>query len=290
LRAQIVVALASNELRPGEKLPSTRELARRLSIHPNTVSAVYRTLAERGWLAFRKGSGVYVRELNGNSPLDGCLKLDQMISAFLRLARERGFSLEEIKSRARLWLELQPPDHLLLIDPDRELRQILKAEIRASCNFTIQDISLEELRTTPLAVGAAPVCLYGIAEEARASIPRDTTLLLLHTSPIAGELRKIKNLKPGTFLTIVSHWPGFLDWARKLIAASQIPADLLSFRDARKKGWQAGLRSSAFVLTDLISEPLIPPQCATLVFKIISEESLRALRDYVKEFVPRNSD
>jgi hypothetical protein len=33
--------LLSGDLKPGERLPSTRELARRFSIHPNTVSAGY---------------------------------------------------------------------------------------------------------------------------------------------------------------------------------------------------------------------------------------------------------
>ena len=36
---QVVLAILSGDLRPGERLPSTRELARRFSIHPNTVSA-----------------------------------------------------------------------------------------------------------------------------------------------------------------------------------------------------------------------------------------------------------
>ncbi len=286
LMAQIIIAIVSNDCNPGEKLPSTRELARRLTVHPNTISAVYSRLAEHGWVEFRKGSGMYIRELRGDAPFEGCLELDQMISAFIRLARGHGFSLEEIKNRARLWLELQPPDHLLLVDPDRELRHILKAEIQARCHFPTRDTSLEDLKHSPPATGSVPLCLYGLAEEVRACIPNDTNLLLIHTRPFAEELKKIKSLKPGTFLTVVSHWPGFLEWARKLIAASQMPSELLSFRDARKKGWQAGLDANSCVLTDVLTAPYIPAKCPALIFKIISESSLQNVIKYVEEFSP----
>jgi GntR family transcriptional regulator len=51
--------------------------------------------------------------------------LDQLIAVFLRVARDKGFSLSEIQTRLRHWLALQPPDHFLVIEPDGELRRIL---------------------------------------------------------------------------------------------------------------------------------------------------------------------
>ena len=60
LVTQIVLGIVSNDLKISERLPSTRDLARRYDIHANTVSAAYRELARRGWVQFRKGSGVYV--------------------------------------------------------------------------------------------------------------------------------------------------------------------------------------------------------------------------------------
>ncbi len=45
LVAQISLGIVSRDLRAGDRLPSTRELARRFEIHPNTVSAAYRELA-----------------------------------------------------------------------------------------------------------------------------------------------------------------------------------------------------------------------------------------------------
>ena len=63
LSSQLLLGILSRRLAPGEKLPSVRDLARRLAIHGNTVHAVYRDLAKRGWVQARPGSGVFVAEL-----------------------------------------------------------------------------------------------------------------------------------------------------------------------------------------------------------------------------------
>ena len=97
LITQITLGIVSNDLKPSERLPSTRDLARRYSIHANTVSAAYRELARRGWVEFRKGSGVYVRARN-DEPLDHRLALDQLIGRFFRNLREDGHSLAEIQA------------------------------------------------------------------------------------------------------------------------------------------------------------------------------------------------
>src|SRR6266571_6595005 len=121
LEAQVILGIVSNDLKPGQRLPSTRELARRYKIHSNTVSAAYRRLSQNGWVQFRKGSGVYVRESSIDQPLDSKIELDHLVSVFLRVAREKGFSIAEIQMGLRRWLSLQPPDHFLVIEPDPEL-------------------------------------------------------------------------------------------------------------------------------------------------------------------------
>ena len=62
LVTQVILGILSDDLAPGQRLPSTRELARRFRLHPNTVSAGYRQLERERWVEFRHGSGVYVRD------------------------------------------------------------------------------------------------------------------------------------------------------------------------------------------------------------------------------------
>ena len=46
LSAQLILGVLSGRLAPGERLPSVRELARRLNVHANTISATYQDLAK----------------------------------------------------------------------------------------------------------------------------------------------------------------------------------------------------------------------------------------------------
>src|SRR5580692_11529082 len=69
LTTQGVLGIVCRDLAPGQRLPSTRDLARRFGIHANTASAAYRQLEQEGWLEFRHGSGVYVRASQPATPL-----------------------------------------------------------------------------------------------------------------------------------------------------------------------------------------------------------------------------
>src|SRR6267142_5417018 len=81
LVTQVILGILSDDLAPGQRLPSTRELARRFNLHPNTVSAGYRQLERDRWVEFRRGSGVYIRGSKPGAPLSSALALDQMIAA-----------------------------------------------------------------------------------------------------------------------------------------------------------------------------------------------------------------
>src|SRR5580698_451316 len=116
LATQVVLAVLSGDLKPGDRLPSTRELARRFKIHPNTVSAGYRQLAQDGWVEHRHGSGVYVNR--DPAPTTPEQILDQHIAAFFKAVRELRLPAAAIRQRVAEWIATPPPDHFLLIDPD----------------------------------------------------------------------------------------------------------------------------------------------------------------------------
>jgi DNA-binding transcriptional regulator YhcF (GntR family) len=129
LTIQIMLGILSEDLKPGEKLPSVRELARRCHIHSNTASAAYRDLEARGWLAFRKGTGVYVRDLRG-SPGEGPSTLDNLIERFLVDTRAGGFRIGEVRARLLHCLDAAPISRIVVVEPEPELCEILVAELR----------------------------------------------------------------------------------------------------------------------------------------------------------------
>jgi GntR family transcriptional regulator len=60
LERSIRVAIGSRRLRPGDQLPTVRELAVALRINANTVARVYTHLERSGALETRRGVGTFV--------------------------------------------------------------------------------------------------------------------------------------------------------------------------------------------------------------------------------------
>jgi GntR family transcriptional regulator len=281
LVTQIVLGIVSNDLKISERLPSTRELARRYDIHANTVSAAYRELARRGWVEFRKGSGVYVRART-DEPLENGLALDQLISRFFRNLREEGYSLAEIQTGIQRSLSTQRPDHFLLLEPDPELRDILIAEISAATKAKVKGVGPGD--GVDSTAGAVPLVLYGHMEEFADRIKPETDVLVLHSASIVESFRGETKPSPESLVAIVSRWPEFLRWSRTLLVAAGLDADALTFRDARERNWEKGLRSAAFVITDSLMAPRIPAQCQVKVFRVLAESSLEEIRKYAERF------
>jgi GntR family transcriptional regulator len=286
LTTQIILGIVSADLKPGQRLPSTRELARRFHIHSNTVSAAYRDLTREGWVEHRRGSGIYVRPLAPGAPFDAKLELDGLISAFLQLARSKGFPLSEVQSRIKHWLSLQPPDHFLIIEPNPELRRILMTEISEATSFPVSGGGYDACADGARLAGAAPVALYNHAEAVKAILPPDWNCLLLHSRSVPESLRGESPIQAEALVSVVSCWTDFLQWARTiLIAAGADPASL-SFRDARQRGWERGLRSSALIITDTVTAKHLPAGCRPRVFRIIADSSLAELRNF-RDFLTR---
>jgi DNA-binding transcriptional regulator YhcF (GntR family) len=88
---QITLGILSEELAPGWRLPSTRELARQFHLQANTVSAAYQQLESEGWVASRRGSGAFVRDHHptGHAPITSSAQaLYHIFTRFLNSARE----------------------------------------------------------------------------------------------------------------------------------------------------------------------------------------------------------
>ena len=283
LVTQIVLGIVSNDLKAKQRLPSTRDLARRYEVHANTVSAAYRELARRGWVEFRKGSGVYVR-LQDVEKLDGKLTLDHLIARFLRTTRAQGYSLAEIQAAFRRSLTLQHPDHFLLIEPDEELRQILAAEIEQVAGCKVAGGAPDDLANATMLAGAVPVVLYGHSKDVRVRLDPGCDLLVIHSASVVDSMRGQTRPSRESLVAIVSRWPQFLSSARTMLIAAGLDADALSFQDARECGWEKGLRSAAFVITDSLMAPRIPSGCEVKVFRLTSASSLQELKQYAERY------
>jgi DNA-binding transcriptional regulator YhcF (GntR family) len=284
LVTQVVLGILGDDLAPGQRLPSTRELARRFHLHPNTISAGYRQLARDRWVEYRRGSGVFVRADKPEAPLSPSLALDQMIASLFRSARRQGVSLPALRSRLRHWLELQPPDHFLLIEPDEELRRIVAAEIQQAVTLPVMSCAVEDCPR--MLEGSIPVALPNRVVTVRQALPDGTEILTLSFRSVPSSLGKWLPAPSGALVGVASKWPDFLKLARTMLTAAGFHPDSLVLRDVRKQHWQRGLKQTAAVVCDSVTATELPAGCRAIPFSLIAESSIDELRRYA-EFVTR---
>lgn len=97
LQGQVREAVARGKLRPGEKLPSVRELSRELVVNPNTIARAYTELERDGVLHARQGMGVYVAEQTHELTKTARRKqLTELLDRLLTEAVHLGFAKEEL--------------------------------------------------------------------------------------------------------------------------------------------------------------------------------------------------
>lgn len=221
LAEQIVFQIATGKIHPGESLPSVRELARRLKIHHNTVSEAFQDLVRRNWIEGKRGRRVTVRAVDGAEPSLRAGTLDDLINTTIRVAREKGYSLQALRERVRDRLLAQPPDHILVVETDEGLRRLLKEEIRAGINWPITTCSREELASNPgLSVGAQVVTAHYAIPDVNPLLPKDRLAVALEFGAADEHVEVLRKRKEPSVVAVVSVSEGFLQTASRVLATA----------------------------------------------------------------------
>jgi GntR family transcriptional regulator len=96
---QVKFAVASDALKPGNLVPSVRELARDLTVNPNTVARAYRELQADNVLQPLRGTGL---EITAVAPkkcqADRAALIRSRLRSVLAEARQSGLPADEIRS------------------------------------------------------------------------------------------------------------------------------------------------------------------------------------------------
>lgn len=281
LVTQVVLAILSNDLRPGDRLPSTRELARRFGVHPNTISAGYRQLEREGWTEHLRGGGVYVCA-NAEAPSTPEQILDQHIAGFFRAVRELNLPSTAIRKRVAEWLVSPPPDHFLLIDPDPEMRRILITEIRRLTSFPVTGGTLEDCARPESLTAAVPLCRPSKTKIVRAALPSGIELITLKIRSANTWLVPWLPSLEGELVGIASHWPEFLEFSRTMLVAAGLSPEALIIRDARLPRWRRGLDQTAAVICDAYtaSEHSFRGKPRTIVFPLLADSTQAELSGF----------
>jgi GntR family transcriptional regulator len=93
---QVRQAIRLGILRPGDQLPTVKEVVTRLTINPNTVLHAYRQLDLEGLIEGRRGVGTFVSVHPVPPPPDGLKGLRSSLDRWVDRARTSGLDDEGI--------------------------------------------------------------------------------------------------------------------------------------------------------------------------------------------------
>lgn len=107
---QVLALVASGTLRPGDLLPSVRQVARDAAVNPMTVSKAYSKLEAEGVVRRVRGQGMEVLPPSQNGSLDQRKQqFRQTIEPALHRARQLGLNRTQIREVITFLLQDQTP-------------------------------------------------------------------------------------------------------------------------------------------------------------------------------------
>ncbi len=99
---QIRAQCAAGALRPGDRLPSVRDLAGKLAVNQNTILKVYERLTHEGLLDMRRGDGTYITDRLPRRTLGRPKQqLQEEVSRLVQHARMLEVGLQEVVEMVR---------------------------------------------------------------------------------------------------------------------------------------------------------------------------------------------
>ena len=93
---QVRQAIRLGVLRPGDQLPTVKEVVGSLTINPNTVLKAYRELDREGLVVGRRGVGTFVSGEPPAPPPDGVRELRVALQRWIDKARAAGLDEESM--------------------------------------------------------------------------------------------------------------------------------------------------------------------------------------------------
>jgi GntR family transcriptional regulator len=96
---QVRALLLSRDLKPGDQLPTVRQLASELRVNFNTIARAYRLLDEAGLISTQRGRGTYLldAELTDDKEKFKRDSIEAQIKTFIQSLEAQGYSVEEIR-------------------------------------------------------------------------------------------------------------------------------------------------------------------------------------------------
>lgn len=235
---QISFAIASRQVSPGYRLPSTRQLAMQTGLHRNTISKIYDRLEAAGLVEAQVGSGIYVRTMGQevgakhksaglssgtrtapSQPSSAHKRVQESLDELLN----QGYSLHQVRELflAEINQRLNAGTRVIVTAPKEDLGagEMMLRELQQSLSIPVLLVPLEELGAMLEQGGLGTVVTHRyFASQAEAiATPQSVRVVPIDIYDYRGELEIIKTLPKESSLGIVCLSPGFLRAAEVVI-------------------------------------------------------------------------
>ena len=99
LRNRLIYLITSGHYAVGDKLPTVREMAVGLGINYNTVSKVYMSLEQDGYIQSKRRQGAFVSDVSDKPGVSISSTAEIVTQEYLKRCFELGMSLEDIEEQ-----------------------------------------------------------------------------------------------------------------------------------------------------------------------------------------------
>jgi hypothetical protein len=255
-----------------------------LKVHHNTVSAAYQDLEATGHVELRRGSGVFVRG-GGPRALAEAEGLDEMIRLALHAAFAKGFGGAEVRAAVERWRAAARPDRVVVIDPSREMAQIIVHEVAQTLGISASSATFEDLAREPGLLSGALAVVLPYHEATVAQMAPGAALEVVHLELSAPDRDAINALPAGSIVLVVSHSSTVLPFASvflRSLRGEDIHVEVCLLSAARE--WRRLVAAADFVLVDVLASAAVRaarPRRLREV-RMLSPSALARLRDALR--------
>ena len=102
---ELLARIASGVYKPGERIPSVRDLAEEARVNPNTMQRALAEIERSGYIISLRTSGRFITEDTGLIAQLNSSRGEEVISSFAETIRKMGISVDEAIAMLRAYEE-----------------------------------------------------------------------------------------------------------------------------------------------------------------------------------------
>lgn len=239
VKSYILEKIKAGDYKPGNKLPTERELAQELGISRNTVSAAYKELLLEGTLEARQGRGTFLRIPieehmgSGETEISGSKRerVLRVIDAAMTKALELGFTLDQfaaiVSIRAQEKTIAVRGMRVAVVGCAVEYIKRYIAQVGQTANVSFEAVALNELVEGKVAAELLHACdLVVVPSEHQAVVANimgsSAKLITIATVPNLEALLKLARLPAGTTVGVMASSREYVETLEALLAKTMI--------------------------------------------------------------------